>query len=154
MGAARRKGWAGPHPAASEAAGPEVLPGLDDFLVNAQVAGFDFGGGSGPEFHWRHQGAEAWRPMQDPMGADGVYRRLDDDLAGPFLRDDFDFSETTAPGGRNRPSGGQAATIRSTSPTRSRRWTGLDRTLACGLAWAADRATAAKPVMNMMRMPG
>ena len=48
----------------------------------------------------------------------------------------------------------QAATIRSTSPTRSRRWMGLASTLAWGLAWAADRATAAKPVMNMMRMPG
>ena len=30
----------------------------------------------------------------------------------------------------------------------------MDSTLAWGLAWAADRATAAKPVMNMMRMPG
>ena len=51
----------------------------------------------------------------------------------------------------------QAAIIRSTSVTISRRWMGLERTLAPGgptSPWAMERATAAKPVMNMMRMAG
>ena len=44
-----------------------------------------------------------------------------------------------------------AAIIRSTSATISRRWKGLDRTLAClGASEAGCSATAAKPVMNMI----
>jgi hypothetical protein len=49
----------------------------------------------------------------------------------------------------------QAAMTRATSSTRSRRWKGLDRTLASlGAAEPAFRATAAKPVMNMIFRPG
>lgn len=49
----------------------------------------------------------------------------------------------------------QAASIRSTSTTSSRRWTGLARTRAPGGAVSsAFSATAAKPVMNMIRRPG
>src|ERR1700749_439233 len=48
-----------------------------------------------------------------------------------------------------------AAIIRSTSETISRRWIGLDSTFAPGGAVSlAARATAAKPVMNMIRRPG
>src|SRR5262249_10296291 len=47
--------------------------------------------------------------------------------------------------------GAQAASIFWTSLTRSRRWIGLDSTLAClGAVESAFSATAAKPVMNMI----
>ncbi len=49
----------------------------------------------------------------------------------------------------------QAAIMRSTSETISRRWTGLERTFApSGAREPSERATAAKPVMNMMRSSG
>ncbi len=42
--------------------------------------------------------------------------------------------------------------MRSTSRTRSRRWNGFDNILACGGVAPFFRATAAKPVMNMIRI--
>src|ERR1039458_7029992 len=48
-----------------------------------------------------------------------------------------------------------AASILVTSLTRSRRWIGLDSTLAClGAVESALSATAAKPVMNMILISG
>src|SRR5258707_14157207 len=53
------------------------------------------------------------------------------------------------------PSANQAASILFTSLTNSRRWTGFDSTLAFfGASESEFRATAAKPVMNMILMSG
>ena len=43
--------------------------------------------------------------------------------------------------------------MRSTSSTRSRRWNGLESTLAWGMALPAFRVTAAKPVMPYHAQP-
>src|SRR5665647_3938038 len=71
--------------------------------------------------------------------------------AGPLLAHDL----IRKPVPTFRGHAAQAAGSLFTSLTRSRRWIGLDSTLAClGAVESALSATAAKPVMNMILMSG